>query len=117
VSSLLTTKETVVEIIEQGEQPKFTVGRIEQLSTRDSGPRRMTLAQEMHLKSIKESFALAVDAKYRAGQAEHGGNLFEMDTMDLIRNLKEEAIDLWTYACTLEDQLIEAEMSRPHHGA
>ena len=79
--------------------------------------RRMTPEQEAHLRSLKERFAAEFEAKYRNGQAEHGGNLYEMPAYALITNLKQEALDLWAYACTLEDQIIEMEARLPHHGA
>ena len=91
------------------EMSELTIGKIE------FSP--MTASQEHHLASLKLAFSREFDAKYRNGQREHGGNLFEMTPLDLIRNLKQEALDLWAYACTLEDQLIEAELSKPHHGA
>lgn len=87
---------------------ELTIGRIEL---------PMTMPQELHLKGLKDSFLAEFDKKYRKGQKEHGGNLFEVPPIELIRALKEEALDLWAYACTLEDQLIEAETQKPHHGA
>lgn len=63
----------------------------------------MTPEQEQHLQKIKDSFLQAVDDKYRRGQEEHGGNLWEIKS--IIKMLKEEAVDLWVYAVTLEQQL------------
>ena len=57
----------------------------------------MTQNQEQHLEDIKRSFCEEVDAKYRAGQKEHGGNLWDRDVVPDINN---EAIDLVTYAYT-----------------
>ena len=57
----------------------------------------MTPAQESHLRDIKSSFEASVDAKYRKGQAEHGGNLWDRNTLS---DIKDEAVDLFTYICT-----------------
>jgi hypothetical protein len=65
----------------------------------------MTPEQEAHLARVKARFLAEVDAKYRAGVREHGGNLWERTKMDLIRELKAEAVDLYVYAQTLEDDL------------
>lgn len=54
----------------------------------------MTNQQEIHLNKIKQDFSNEVDTKYRRGQEEHGGNLFEKDC---IPALGEEVIDLVTY--------------------
>ena len=63
----------------------------------------MTLAQEDHLAEIQEAIAKQVDAKYRVGQAEHGGDLWER--VPLVEDLIEEALDQMTYALTLKSQL------------
>jgi hypothetical protein len=62
----------------------------------------MTDQQEAHLQYIKERFYLKIGVKYRAGQKEHGGNLWEKPT---IKNLSEEIIDLQVYFHTLEDHI------------
>ncbi len=69
----------------------------------------MTQDQERHLNYIKEQFENRVDKKYRAGQAEHGGNLFEVDLLQLIENGIDEAIDQVTYLMTARQKLL----SRP----
>jgi hypothetical protein len=66
----------------------------------------MTPEQERHLTKVKAEFGFAVDAKYRAGQAQHGGDLWRKK--GIIKMLKEEAIDTWVYACTLEQQIEES---------
>ena len=67
----------------------------------------MTSQQEAHLQSLKDSFIMEFDKKYRAGNKEHGENLYEMPMDKLIAELKQEALDLWAYAATLEDQIRE----------
>jgi|TARA_R110000744_G_scaffold25205_5_gene62703 hypothetical protein len=62
----------------------------------------MTLAQEDHLSSILDAVRDQIDRKYRAGQAEHGGNLWER--VPLVEDLIEEALDQITYALTLKSQ-------------
>ncbi len=67
--------------------------------------KEMTREQEDHLESIKLYFVSASDKKYRAGQAEHGGNLFDMDTIQLLDCAIEEAIDQVVYLITLRQKL------------
>lgn len=54
----------------------------------------MTPEQEVHLQTIKDHFNKLVDKKYRSGQAEHGGNLWERDTL---HDLTPEIVDAFTY--------------------
>ena len=63
----------------------------------------MTLAQEDHLADIQRTITKQVNDKYRAGQAEHGGDLWER--VPLVDDLIEEALDQMTYALTLKSQL------------
>jgi hypothetical protein len=63
----------------------------------------MTLKQEDHLNGIIRSISGQVDQKYRAGQAEHGGDLWER--VPLVEDMIEESIDQVTYALTLKSQL------------
>jgi hypothetical protein len=63
----------------------------------------MTTQQEEHLKKVKDSFSNEVDRKYRAGQAQHGGNLWLKK--DLIGKALEEIIDLYVYMATLKEQI------------
>jgi hypothetical protein len=63
----------------------------------------MTLAQEDHLNGIIKSVSGQIDRKYRVGQAEHGGDLWER--VPLVEDLIEESIDQVTYALTLKSQL------------
>lgn len=58
-------------------------------------PTPMTQQQEQHLKDIKQFFVDGADKKYRKGQAEHGGNLWDRDCL---KEIVAEAIDLVTYA-------------------
>ncbi len=62
----------------------------------------MTPEQEMHLHRIKAEFAALADAKYRAGVAEHGGNLWEKT--DLLEQALWEAVDLVNYLLTEIDR-------------
>ena len=45
-----------------------------------------------------------MDAKYRAGQEEHGGFLFRKK---MLPNVMDEVLDLAVYVLTLEEQLEE----------
>jgi len=62
----------------------------------------MTLAQEDHLTDIQKTVGAEIDRKYRAGQAEHGGDLWER--VPLIDDMIDESIDQVTYALTLKTQ-------------
>lgn len=64
-------------------------------------PTPMTQQQEQHLKDIKQFFADGVDKKYRKGQAEHGGNLWDRDCLS---DISDEAIDLVTYVYTARER-------------
>ena len=63
---------------------------------------KMTPEQESHLSSIRLSFGVALDDKYRAGQTEHGGDLWTKPQAD---NIIEEAVDMVAYSLTLRAQL------------
>jgi hypothetical protein len=63
-------------------------------------------AQEDHLRNIKADFDAAVDRKYRAGAAEHGGNLWDKSPLQLCEEAIAEAIDQVTFLLTLRNQLI-----------
>jgi hypothetical protein len=60
---------------------------------------------EAHLARLKSEFTADLDAKYRAGQDEHGGNIWEKKGM--LAHAIEEAIDQVVYLYTLRDQLQE----------
>lgn len=63
---------------------------------------KMTPKQEEHLARIKAKFLEDVDKKYRAGQLEHGGNLWQKRGM--LDNALEEIVDLYVYLITLKEQ-------------
>jgi hypothetical protein len=69
------------------------------------GNQLMTSEQEEHLARIICKFTQDVSNKYRTGQAEHGGNLFDKPNLPM---LMEEVQDLVVYAYTLKDQIQEA---------
>ena len=85
-------------------------------------PALMEPGQEEHLVSIISSFLTQVNAKYRKGQAEHGGNLYDLPILTLIDNAMEEAVDQYTYLKTLRDKIvgsmqdIAAEVANPNSG-
>ena len=57
---------------------------------------------EAHLERIKQEFFRQVDAKYRKGQLEHGGQLWRKPRMSA--KALEEALDLIVYLLTLIEQ-------------
>ncbi|HLI31099.1 MAG TPA: hypothetical protein VKV79_08390 [Terriglobia bacterium] len=60
---------------------------------------------EEHLRRIKRGIAARIDRKYRAGQHEHGGNLWEKSSLALIEEALDEVIDLAVYLETLRETL------------
>ena len=62
----------------------------------------MTNDQERHLNSIIEAVKARIDRKYRAGVQEHGGNLWDMETLQLVEESCNEATDLQSYLFTLK---------------
>lgn len=63
----------------------------------------METEQELHLQRIKDQFLKDVDAKYRKGQAEHGGNLWLKPGM--LDMALDEIVDLYVYMVTLKEQI------------
>jgi hypothetical protein len=72
----------------------------------------MTKDQELHLGRVLEMFELKTDEKYRNGQKEHGGNMWEMGVIELVENAMDEAIDQWVYLYTIYEQLIGTKSER-----
>lgn len=66
----------------------------------------MTAEQEKHLAEIKQRIANRIDAKYRRGQAEHGGNLWDRDT---VKESGFEITDLITYMHCIENDFRTAQ--------
>lgn len=67
--------------------------------------KRMTDDQENHLDDLKDDFLDLVDPKYRAGAAEHGGNIWDMPVEKLLESALEEVVDLFVYLRTLQQKL------------
>lgn len=63
----------------------------------------MTPDQEAHLEKVRDQFTADLDAKYRAGQEEHGGDMWTKKGM--LTHAIQEAIDQVVYLYTLRDQL------------
>lgn len=68
--------------------------------------KKMTDEQEAHLKHIKTNFSIKADEKYRAGQAEHGGDLIHSNALGLIDFAISEAIDQVVYLETLREVIV-----------
>jgi hypothetical protein len=62
----------------------------------------VTHDHEAHLKRILDAVTHDIDAKYRKGQIEHGGNLWLKPGM--LDNAIEEVLDLAVYLYTLREQ-------------
>lgn len=65
----------------------------------------MTDEQWKHLQSIQYLFNTRVADKYQKGVQEHGGNLWDMPSKDLLDNALDEAIDQVVYLLTLKQTL------------
>lgn len=65
----------------------------------------MSDEQELHLRRIKDSFLIQVDAKYRAGQKEHGGDLMCDNALSILDMAILEAVDMVVYLETLREVL------------
>ena len=66
----------------------------------------MTQPQESHLARVKEEFTTLVDAKYRAGAAEHCGELLALPDLTVLDLAIEEAIDQVVYLLSLKEKLV-----------
>lgn len=71
----------------------------------------MTPEQEQHLIDIKNEFTRQVDAKYRKGQIEHGGNLWKKP--GVLEMLMDECVDFFVYAHVLKQQRDSPEIVDP----
>jgi hypothetical protein len=76
----------------------------------------MTKKQTEHLEKIIKDFERTCRWKYRKGQKEHGGNLFDLTIEQLMVEASHEIVDLWTYLVTLKFKLEESKhASQPVH--
>lgn len=75
----------------------------------------MTHDHEAHLQRILGAVTRDIDAKYRKGQVEHGGNLWLKPGM--LDNAIEEVLDLAVYLYTLREQLATTTPSKPEPSA
>lgn len=66
---------------------------------------RMPYDAEQHLSRVKRRVAARIDRKYRAGQREHGGELWKKSPLALIEDALDEVIDLAVYLETLRERL------------
>lgn len=62
-------------------------------------------AQESHLTRVKREFVALVDAKYRTGAAEHGGELLALPDLAILDLAIEEAVDQVVYLLSLKEKL------------
>ena len=67
----------------------------------------MTAGQLAHLQRVKDEFTRICDQKYRKGQQEHEGNLYDKNINDLLDCAIDEAIDQVVYLLTIREQLQE----------
>lgn len=65
--------------------------------------REMTPVHEAHLSHVVRAQSRLIDAKYRAGQRDHGGTLFKKPGM--LANAIDEQVDLAVYLITLHEQI------------
>ena len=74
----------------------------------------MTPEQQAHLNEMQVAFIKLSTEKYKKGQAQHGGKMWEKSGM--LQEAKQEVIDLWHYLCTLERQINEIKLSTSRSG-
>ena len=81
-----------------------------------SNDKEMTVEHERHLHYIKERISPLITAKYRKGQAQHGGRLWE--DRNVFSDALEEVGDLVSYIITLEQKLesARAALNSAHEG-
>jgi hypothetical protein len=65
----------------------------------------VTPEQEAHLGRLKTTFSLVCERKYRKGQQEHGGDLWQKSELELVDDAIDEVIDQWVYLSTLREKL------------
>lgn len=63
---------------------------------------KLTTAQAAHLQRVKDAVGRDLDAKYRKGQIEHGGNLWQKPGM--LDQAIAEVLDLAIYLYTMKEQ-------------
>lgn len=63
----------------------------------------MTPAQQQSMQHALVSFVEQAEKKYRDGQAEHGGNLWERD--NLLKDVNQEIIDQMFYTKAIEQKV------------
>ena len=76
-------------------------GRVDGQHGADCG--RVDSGCEEHLQQIREAFCRDLERKYRAGQLEHGGRMWEKAGM--LSHAIDEVVDLVAYLYTLRAQL------------
>ncbi len=65
----------------------------------------MTPQQEQHLQEVLKAASSLIETKYRAGQAQHGGDLFTKTPSELIDEAILEAVDQIVYLLTAKNNL------------
>lgn len=60
----------------------------------------LNFSQRRHLLRIKAKFQDEVDWKYKKGAREHDNTLLSMSVIELLTEMKQEAVDLYVYAET-----------------
>ncbi len=68
----------------------------------------MNAAQEQHLERLKTEVGQRMDAKFRAGALEHGGDLRDYAAERLVNEALDECIDALVYLYTVRDKLTMA---------
>ena len=78
----------------------------------------MALSKEQleHVTSIMQEVDSRIFAKYSKGQEEHGGNLFDLSTIELVDNALDEVIDMAVYLISARRKLTGQSNSDPSHG-
>jgi hypothetical protein len=72
----------------------------------------MTELQDKHLDWITDAIRNRIEVKYRQGQHEHGGNLWDIPVIGLVDNAIDEALDQLTYLITIKQLLLSGVPTR-----
>lgn len=67
----------------------------------------MTKNQENHACNIISAFNIIALQKYKRGARRHGGNLLKKDTLELLLEIRDEAIDTFIYTQTAIENEID----------
>ena len=66
----------------------------------------MTEKQKQHVDDLAYGFSTLMKLKYERGVQEHGGNVWDKTSLDLVEEAISENIDQFVYLYTLREKLL-----------